>query len=77
MSIFQYTDTEIRAHIEKNNAIRTKEKDHYGEVFTSIELIEELFDHLPSQLWKNPDLKWLDPAAGQGNFSALAYIRLM
>ena len=77
MSIFQYTDTEIRAHIEKNNAIRTKEKDHYGEVFTSIELIEELFDHLPSQLWKNPDLKWLDPAAGQGNFAALAYIRLM
>jgi len=77
MSIVQYTESEIRTHIEKNSAIRTKEKDHYGEVFTSIELIEELFDHLPSQLWKNPDLKWLDPAAGQGNFAALAYIRLM
>jgi len=77
MSIVQYTESKIRTHIEKNSAIRTKEKDHYGEVFTSIELIEELFDHLPSQLWKNPDLKWLDPAAGQGNFAALAYIRLM
>jgi hypothetical protein len=77
MSIVQYNDEEIRAHIEKNNVVRTKEKDRYGEVFTSIELIEELFDHLPSHIWKNPDLKWLDPAAGQGNFAALAYIRLM
>jgi hypothetical protein len=77
MSIFQYTDTEIRAHIETSSVIRTKEKDRYGEVFTSIELIEELFDHLPANVWKNSDLKWLDPAAGQGNFTALAYIRLM
>jgi len=77
MSIVQYNDQEIRAHIETSSDVRTKEKDHYGEVFTSIELIEELFDHLPPHVWENPDLKWLDPAAGKGNFASLAYIRLM
>lgn len=77
MSIRHYSNQEIVAHIEANSAIRTTEKDRYGEVFTSTELIEELLDNLPVNIWKNPDLKWIDPAAGQGNFIMLAYIRLM
>jgi hypothetical protein len=32
---------------------------------------------LPPRVWSNPDLKWLDPANGIGNFPMVAYKRLM
>lgn len=52
-------------------------KDRYGEVFTPAVLINEILDNLPTHLWKNLDLKWLDPCAGRGNFFLLVYGRLM
>jgi len=76
MSIFLLSDQEIREHISKNLGIRHDEKDKYGEVFTSSNLIDELLDNLPASVWKNPDNLWLDPAAGTGNFPALIYSRL-
>jgi hypothetical protein len=56
---------------------RKKQKEEKGEVFTPIELVEEMLSHLPASVWKNPDLKWLDPANGIGNFPVVAYYRLM
>lgn len=53
------------------------EKKKYGEVFTPIPLIEEMLDKLPIEVWSNPDLKWLDPANGMGNFMIAIYFRLM
>jgi hypothetical protein len=59
----------------------TKEKkEKNGEVFTPIKLIEEMMDKLTDanpNIWSNPNLKWLDPAAGMGNFSVVVYLRLM
>jgi len=59
----------------------TKEKkEKNGEVFTPIKLIEEMFDKLTEanpNIWSDPNLKWLDPAAGMGNFAIVAYLRLM
>jgi site-specific DNA-methyltransferase (adenine-specific) len=59
----------------------TKEKkEKNGEVFTPIKLIEEMFDKLTEanpNIWSDPNLKWLDPAAGMGNFTIVAYLRLM
>jgi len=49
----------------------------FGEVFTPIPLIEEMLDKLPEEVWTNPDLKWLDPANGIGNFPIVIYQRLM
>jgi hypothetical protein len=31
---------------------------------------------LPSDVWSNPNLKWLDPANGIGNFPVIAYYKL-
>ena len=31
----------------------------------------------PNNVWSNTKLKWLDPAAGVGNFGLLIYYRLM
>jgi len=53
------------------------EKKQNGEVFTPFLLIEEMLDTLPKEVWSNPDLKWLDPANGIGNFPAVVLARLM
>ncbi len=53
------------------------EKKKFGEVFTPVKLINEMLDKLPNEIWSNPNLKWLDPANGMGNFPVLIYYRLM
>ena len=57
-----------------------EKKEKNGEVFTPIKLIEEMMDKLTDadpNIWSNPNLKWLDPAAGMGNFAVVVYLRLM
>ncbi len=49
----------------------------FGEVFTPRQLIDEMLDTLPEDVWKDKDLKWLDPAVGIGNFPAAVLDRLM
>lgn len=55
---------------------RKRQKEEKGEVFTPIELIEEMLSHLPKSVWSNPDLKWLDPANGIGNFPVVVFYKL-
>lgn len=57
--------------------IRLEEKNRYGEVFTHPLLIEDMFQHLPSDVWTNPFYTWLDPNGGVGNFLLIAYQKLM
>ena len=77
MSILTKSTMEIEKHIQEHLTIRDKEKDQFGEVFTSPELIDEIFNNIPLSVWKNPDTKWLDPAAGNGNFAAKVYTKLL
>lgn len=53
------------------------EKKKFGEVMTPISLVNEMLDTLPSEVWSNPDLKWLDPANGCGVFPSVVVERLM
>jgi len=64
-------------YINDNISPNEKEKKEYGEVFTPIELVEEMLDKLPNEVWSNPHLRWLDPAVGIGNFPIIAYLKLM
>ena len=48
--------------------IKVFEKGEYGEVFTPLKIIDEMLASLPVSVWRNPDLAWLDPACGIGNF---------
>jgi hypothetical protein len=68
---------ELLNKIEEFLPVRINEKEKFGEVFTPPILIDEMLDHLPSNIWNNPDLKWLDPASGIGNFFMMVYARLM
>jgi site-specific DNA-methyltransferase (adenine-specific) len=40
-------------------------------------LINEMLDKLPNEVWYNKDLKWYDPANGMGNFPIAVYLRLI
>ena len=40
----------------------------FGEVFTPPELVNEILDKLPPEVWKDPNKKWLDPTCGDGIF---------
>jgi len=75
--ILKMTEQNILDHVQGGLAVRSKEKDEFAEVFTPPVLIDELLDALPSAIWTNPNARWLDPAAGHGNFGALIYSRLM
>lgn len=66
----------IRNKINEYLPIREDEKQSYGEVFTPVQCIHEMLDTLPKYVWTNPNLKWLDPANGIGNFPMLIFERL-
>ena len=68
-----FISTTIKKHLE----IKKIEKDKYGEVFTPELLIHLILSHLPSAVWSNPNLKWLEPTAGIGNFVMIVYLKLM
>ena len=53
------------------------EKKTLGEVMTPITLVEQMLNTLPSEVWSNPNLKWLDPCAGVGTFPSIVVQRLM
>ena len=63
--------------LDANSITNSNSKTTFGEVFTPNELINEMLDKLPKDIWKNEKNKWLDPAAGVGNFHAEVYSRLM
>ena len=78
--LFQlYTQNElsIEDFIQANLSIRDFEKNKYGEVFTPYSYICDLLNELPSAIWSNPALRWLEPASGIGHFCIVIYIRLM
>jgi hypothetical protein len=68
---------EMEIFIQQYMPIKKAEKKQFGEVFTPIHLINSMLDTLPKELFQNPDLKWLDPTAGIGNFMIAIYFRLM
>jgi hypothetical protein len=72
-----YMNHQIPNFIGENLSVRESEKNKYGEVFTSYSYICILLDQLPSSVWSNPSLRWLEPASGIGHFCLVIYMRLM
>jgi type I restriction-modification system DNA methylase subunit len=49
--------------------VKSKERvKSLGEVFTPIELVENMLDRLPLELWADPSKTFCDPSCGNGNF---------
>jgi hypothetical protein len=53
------------------------EKKKFGEVMTPLELVKEMLNTLPEEVWSNPNLKWLDPANGTGPYPIMVIYKLM
>lgn len=73
----KYLQKNISDFIEQYEKISKLESKLFGEVFTPRKLIDEMLDTLPADVWKNKNIKWLDPAVGIGNFPAAILERLM
>lgn len=70
------TDAEIASNISHFLTPRPSKKRTFGEVFTPIQIINDMLDILPKTVWKNPNLRWFDPTAGVGNFMSVIFARL-
>ena len=60
-----------------NYSSNDSDKKKRGVVFTNENTIMRLLNLLPSRVWKNKSLKWLDPGSGIGNIMVHVYFRLM
>jgi hypothetical protein len=67
---------EILKIIHRHLTPKQSQKQQFGEVFTPIKLVEKITSHLPKSIWSNPDMKWLDPANGIGNFPITVFYKL-
>lgn len=54
-----------------------EKKKQFGEVFTPPELVNEILDQLPPEVWKDPTKTWLDNSCGAGAFLVEVKKRLM
>jgi|UniRef100_A0A6C0AN95 hypothetical protein len=52
-------------------------RSNLADISTPIELVNEMLDKLPKDVWSNPNLTWFDPAAGRGIFMIVIFYRLM
>ena len=48
--------------------LKWKSDSSKGEVFTPIELVCKILDKIPDEVWKNPNVTFLDPCMGKGTF---------
>lgn len=71
-----YFDELVNAYREYVEVADTEVKTH-GEVMTPISLVEDMLNTLPTEVWSNPDLKWLDPCNGVGTYPSVIVQRLM
>ena len=54
-----------------------EKKKQFGEVFTPPELVNEILDQLPPEIWSDPSKTWLDNSCGAGAFLVEVKRRLM
>lgn len=70
-------DDTITKIIEDNLPHKEKEKSEFGEVFTPIPMIQQLYDHFPKEVLHDRTVTFLDPCCGIGNLMIVLFFRLM
>lgn len=64
----------VLAYLAEHLDVRDRQKQRLGEVFTGLDLVDEMLARLPAAIWRDAGARWLDPAAGIGNFLLKAFI---
>jgi hypothetical protein len=65
---------EVLKYIVDHLTPKETERAKFGEVFTPLVIVDEMLSKLPTEVWSNKDMKWLDPANGIGNFPIKAFL---
>jgi type I restriction-modification system DNA methylase subunit len=60
--------TKVSERILRESTYSKEKSDKHGEVFTPPELINEMLDKLPQEIFSDPTKTFFDPCAGKGNF---------
>lgn len=77
MNIEISTYDDLKSHYDKVlNTDKSTFKSSNDEP-TPIGCIEEMYSHIPADVWERPDLKILDPCCGNGNFHLVSYFNLI
>ena len=66
----------ISNRIQQESTYSQTKSNELGEVFTPPELINEILNQLPREIWEDKTKTWFDPCAGKGNFPILIIKRL-
>ena len=66
----------ISNRIQQESTYSKEKSDELGEVFTPPELINEMLNQLPREIWEDKTKTWFDPCAGKGNYPILIIKRL-
>lgn len=66
----------ISNRIQQESTYSKERSDELGEVFTPPELINEMLNKLPRNVWEDATKTWFDPCAGKGNFPILIIKKL-
>ena len=69
-------DTE-ELELEESTLTKEEKKKQFGEVFTPPQLVNEILDQLPAEIWTDPTKTWLDNSCGEGAFLLEVKRRLM
>ncbi len=72
-----YAVTEWINEYASKDKIHAYNRSQHGEVFTPLSTVREMLASVPRRFWRNPHIRLLDPAAGLGQFSTVAYQILM
>lgn len=67
----------VVGEMRRMSRVRDAKRRSRGEIFTPVELAEEMLGAVPESLWSNRGARVLDPAAGFGVFPVLAFFRFM
>ena len=69
---------EVLEYINTHLTPKETERAKHGEVFTPLNIVDQMLSRLPQRgtknVWNKKDYKWLDPANGIGNFPIKAFI---
>jgi hypothetical protein len=65
-----------RENYKQKLTINIENKNKYGEIFTPFKLIDDMFNMMPIEYFKDKTKKWLDAGAGSGYFSMVLYWKL-
>ena len=58
----------VSQRILQESTYSKNRSNNHGEVFTPPELINEMLNKLPREIWEDKNKTWFDPCAGKGNF---------